>query len=375
MDPPPVLRCKGWDELVPLVSGHPELRPLAGIEPALARALLAAPAALALWIAARMPGRLARGAMRLLVIGAETVDAVDEGRWYAALPALTGTGGEFTVTLLGAELDASFASAAAPLAPARAARCVRVSLARFIETGTDAFDLAVMFHPGLGKHRGWLEDGSLARVIGSGCELVASAYEEDEFEMDRWVLECHGYGVAGDSLVNPYCLDLDHERTAVRWGRVLWGFAPLVPEPGFVPDHGRLADLDMLTRMTMHSVTEVGAPGPDPGAAVELRAQTGARLSLIHIFDHRFVDPATGGLLRLDSRGALEPCGRIAGGELARYPGEAAPPLARAIWAARIKAASLLATYPAPATRIDPAEKARDMYATLRARAEKLFGR
>ena len=375
-DATPVLRSRNWDELIATVAARPGFAVLAGIEPSLARAVLAAPAAIALWIARRMPHLSGRQRLKVLVIGAETVDAVDEGRWYGALPALLGSGAGADVTLAGAELDPSFASPARALAPAQPARCVRARLAEFLaEEGSVEFDLAVMFHPGLGRHRGWLSDGSFTRLISEGVQLVASAYEEDEAEMDGWVAESYGYGVAGDPVLSPFFLDLDHERTSVRWGRALWGFSARVPATGQVPDGERLAALDTLTRMSMHSMTEVGVPGPDPGAPVVMQAQTGARVELIHVFDNRFADPASGSLLRLTPEGGLEACGTLSAAELAGYPGRGGRALERAMWAARIKAGHLLQTYPPSANRVTPEEKARDLVTTLYSRAAKLFGR
>jgi len=143
MDASPVLRCGNWDELIAAVAARPGFAVLAGIEPALARAVLAAPAAIATWVARRMPHVAGRGRPRVLVIGAETVDAVDQGRWYAALPALLGSECEAAVTLVGAELDPSFTSAAGALAPGKPARCVRSHLAEFLaDEGGAAFDLA-----------------------------------------------------------------------------------------------------------------------------------------------------------------------------------------------------------------------------------------
>ncbi|UCF76738.1 MAG: hypothetical protein JSU71_05595 [Betaproteobacteria bacterium] len=376
MNVPPILKCSNWDELIAAIAARPDCSALAGINPTLACAVLAAPAAVALWIARRMPQLLAVRRLRLLLIGAESVDAVDQGRWYAILPTLLGADFKTAVTLVGADLDPSFVSPAGALAPSQPARCARARLNDFLsENGSAEFDIAVIFHPGLGKHRGWLEDGSFARLIAGGVQLVASAYEEDEFEMDRWVVESYGYSVQGQPVINPFFLDLDHEQTRVRWGRALWGFGPSVPAAGFVPDAERLAALDNLTRMVMHSMTHVGAPGLDPGARVELKAQTGDRMELMHIFDNRFVDPATFDLLRLTPEGGLEKCGKLSGGELADYPGAGGRALERAIWAARIKAAYLLPSYPPPKNPVAPEEKAREMYATLRSRAAKLFGK
>lgn len=376
MNVPLIVKCSNWDELIAAIAAQPGCSALAGINPTLAQAVLAAPAAIALWIARRMPRLLAERRLRLLVIGAELVDAVDQGRWYAMLPLLLGVDLESAVTLVGADLDPSFVSPAEALAPSRPAPCARARLVDYLgENRSAEFDIAVIFHPGLGKHRGWLEDGSFARLIAGGVQLVASAYEEDEFEMDRWVVESYGYSVLEDPVINPFFLDLDHEQTRVRWGRALWGFGPSVPATGFVPDAERLAALDTLTRMVMHSMTHVGAPGLDPGVRVELKAQTGARLELMHIFDGRFVDPGTFDLLRLNPEGALERCGKLSGGELASYPGAGARALERAIWAARIKAAHLLPSYPPPKNPVAPEEKAKEMYATLRSRAAKLFSK
>jgi hypothetical protein len=106
-----------------------------------------------------------------------------------------------------------------------------------------------------------------------------------------------------------------------------------------------------------------------------MQAQTGARVELIHVFDNRFADPATGSLLRLTPEGGLEACGRLSEADLAGYPGRGGRALARAMWAARIKVGYLLATYPPPVNRVTPEEKAKDLVTTLYARAAKLFGR
>ena len=376
MTPPPVLNAANWDELIAALAAPGAPQPLAGLENSLARAVLAAPAAIAFWIAQRAPGLRERDPLRVLVAGAETVDAVDEGRWYGMLAPLLASGSRVDAVLVGSELDYSFASAAAASAPRRAARGVRGNLAAFLDAnGVAGLDVVFLFHPGLVKHRGWLTDGSIGRIIGAGIPVVAAAYEEDEFEMERCVAECHGYRVAGEPLLNPYFLDLDHDRTQARWGRALWQFAPTVPALGAAVDVAQLAELENLTRMTMHSVITVGRPGPDPGAQVQLRAQTGAHRNLIHVFDHRFVEPVTSQLLRLDREGGLEVLGTLPPDQLASWPGPGSRPLARAMWAARVKADHLLGTYPAPPNPVAVEDKQKTMLATLRSRAARLFAR
>src|SRR5262245_17229858 len=334
----PVLVSRNWEELLAVVRSQPEGRCLHGLPPPLAQAVLAAPAAVALWIGRRLPQLAALASVRLLVIGAETVDAVDGGRWYALGPFLAGGQGVAAVTLVGAELDPAFASDAAEHAPQPAARCERAHLREFLAVAARVdFDLAVVFHPGLPKHRGWLEDGSFARLLGANVPLVCAAFGKDDSEMDRWVVESYGYEPSGEAELNPFYLELPQDGAVARWGHALWQLDPrVVPVAGDPVDHTRLDALENLTRMVMHSMTEVGAPGLDPGAPVVLSSTAGSSLDLIHVFDNRFLDPASLRFLRMNPDGALEPCGQASAADLAAWPGAKGRSIERAVWAARL---------------------------------------
>ncbi len=372
-----ILRCDGWEALITELARRPDLAFLEEIPRDTATAVLAAPAALALWIASRAPQLALRERLRVLVIGAETVDAPDEGRWYALLPRLLDRRFTVDATLVGDQLDPTFASAVVRFAPDRTARCLRTGIADFLRReDAAAFDLAIVFHPGMQKNRAWLEDGSLARIIAAGVPLVASSYEEDEFQMDRWVIECYGYAAAGEALLNPFFLELGDEHSSVRWGRALWQFAAPIPATGTWPDQHRLGALDLLTRMVMHSMTEVGTPSFNPGARVELESADGARLALVHIFDNHFVNPQRRKLLLLTPGGELRECGVLSAEEMSAYPATAARDIERAVWAARIKAERLL---PPDSVRQgggkEASTKAAAMLATLQERARRLFRR
>lgn len=376
MSAPPILSHDDWDGLIAALAALPGSSFFRELDGGLARAVLAAPAALALWIAHRVPQLAAHERLRLLVIGAETVDAADEGRWYSLLPRLLSAGFEVEATLVGSALDPGFVSAAARFAPPRPARLLRTELAEFLG-GHDAgaFDLAVVFQPGMQKNRGWLADASLARAIAAGAPLIASSYDTDEAEVDRWVLECYGYGVSGEVLLNPFFLELGDGGAQVRWGRALWQFAGRVPPPGYTVDGNGLAALDTLTRMVMHSMAVVDAPSFTPGAPVRLQGSGGRRADLIHIFDRRFVDPATRRMLMLTGEGELRGCGELAAADLAAYPGPAAREIERAMWAARVKAERLLSQYPAGTTAESADATASRMLAEMRERARRLFGK
>jgi hypothetical protein len=340
-----------------------------------ATAVLAAPVALAWWIANRAPYLAQKDELRILVIGAETVDAPDQGRWYALIPVLLGSSVRIEATLVGDSLDVAFRSSLVRYASEAAAHCVRSSFADFArKESVPPFDVAVIFHPGMQKNRGWLEDGSLARMIASSAAVIASAYEEDEFEVDRFVIEAHGYSAEEDALINPFFLDLSDSQTTIRWGRVLWRFERRVPAvPGMEPNHAKLAGLDMLTRMVMHSMITVGATSFAPGARVTFRSSFGASINLIHIFDNYFVDPATRGMQRLSPAGEFQAFGELGAVEMSAYPEATPRNIERAIWAARIKVERLMPYYPESREPDSGSARAQSMLAGLRSRAAKLF--
>jgi hypothetical protein len=104
---------------------------------------------------------------------------------------------------------------------------------------------------------------------------------------------------------------------------------------------------------------------------VELAGSGGEKRALIHVCDNRFLDPATGDLVRL-AGGALTPLKRLPADAGAAYPGGEASELRRAMWAAAVKADHLLETYPR-ASVPEPGEVAAGMLATLRRKAAALF--
>ena len=183
--------------------------------------------------------------------------------------------------------------------------------------------------------------------------------------------ECHGFAADQSCRPNPFYLELGDLQSSIRWGGELWQItAP--PPHGFQRDDARLLALDNLNRMVLHSMTAVGTPSPLCGAMTELSAAEGRCRVLLHVFDHRFVDPDDGVIYQLMDT-ELRQCGVLPMAELARYPREATGHLARAIWAADIKLRFLLGGYAVRATDADGLDKARGMFETLRARAARLF--
>lgn len=369
----PVLRCADTAALVAALATHGEFGALASAKPENAAAVLAAPAAVARGIAVFAPELAGREQLSILVIGAESTDAADQGRWYQTIGAMLGRDMQPAVTLVGSELDTAFQSSLAGVAPAASATCVRAQLADFLSAQPAVnFDLAVMFQPGFQKYRGWLEQSGLARLLGAGTRVMGTSYSTDEYEMERWVLECHGYGASEACVLNPFYLDLGDAQSTIHWGGALWQVVS-APARDFCRDDARLQSLDVLNHMVLHSMTVAGAPSPPSGAIVELSAGDGKRLSLIHIFDRRFVDPASAVLYRLGNDGVLQMTGTLAAADLARYPRDTPRDITRAMWAADIKSRFLLAGYPASLREVDGVAQTRGMFDTLRARAADLF--
>lgn len=344
---------------------------LDGTPDSVAHAVLAGPCAIAWWIAKRLPQLSRRASLSVLILGAESADAPDDGRWYQLLPILLGAQFKVRVILVGLELDCEFRSSIAPKAQAVPAEAHRMGLDAFLRNhGDSPIDLAIAFHPGLQKHRGWLEHEGFPKLLERGTPLVCAAYEADEQEMERWVVEAYGYSAEPRPLMNPFYLDLSDATTTIRWGRALWQItAP--PAPTAIRDDEQLRALDMLNAMVMHTMSHVAEGAPAYGAAVELTSSAGAKWRLLHIADNRFINPATAEVVRLES-GSVKVLKTIPGSLVASYPGEAAREIERAAWAARIKAGFLLDTYATPARAQDNVIAAK-MLAALRQRVAALF--
>jgi hypothetical protein len=369
---PPVL-ASDWDALMANLSARDAIPALAAAPRPVVQGVLAAPTAVARWIAERAPHLRRAAALRLLILGAEKLDAVDSGRWYQAIPWLLGTTQRIEADLVGRELAAGFVSPLETAAPWPAARCHADALAGFLDPARAlAFDLAFMFHPGFPKHQGWLRDGSLGRLLAAGVPLVVASYETDEYEMDRWVAECHGFAVAGEPLLNPLFLDFGEPANPVRWARALWQFAPTVPAPGHRVDDERLRALDELGHMVMHSMQSNQVPLQAYGAQVEGQTGDRSQLRLIYVFDCFFVEPQQGAVLAYRD-GALQRVAEISPAELASYPGAGATALERAVWAAGIKARHLLPLYAEPVQAAASHAQARAMHADLQDKIEALF--
>jgi hypothetical protein len=370
---PRVLRVPDWDALIAAAAEHPAGACLAAASPGTARGVLAAPAAVARWIAEAGPQDAPDAALRLLVVGAEKLDAVDEGRWYQLVPVLLDRPGSVEVVLVGDRLHRRFDSPLRERAPGQPARMHVGRLSSYLEVEREPkADLALLFHPGFQKHRGWLEDGSLRRLHELGIPVVVLSYEADESEIERWVVGCYGFDAVDMPLLNPFFLDFSDGNSQVRWGRAMWRFWPR--SAGHVTvDQARLDALDRLGDMVLHSIDLKQPALASYGQSVELRAaRGGGTRRLIYVFDEFLVDPATAALFALRS-GTLRPLGTLPAADMSTYPGSSAPDLAKAVWAADIKRRHLLDRYSYRPSPEALRHRGRAMHAELEDKVEQLF--
>ena len=96
-----------------------------------------------------------------------------------------------------------------------------------------------------------------------------------------------------------------------------------------------------------------------------MRDANGQARRAYHVFDNRFVDRASGRLLRLDG-GRLEELEIVPKWVLQKWPGGQARDIERAIWAAELKSRYLLSGYGAPDDAAEAGTRARGMFAALR---------
>ncbi len=368
-----IAECASWDALLGALLDHVPGTFIARVPRTVAQGVLAAPAAIARWIVERSPALGRRNVLEVLIVGAEKLDAVDQGRWYQLIPLLIGADMEVRVTLVGDRLDAGFSSPAIADAPRAAASCYRGSLAQFLtSSAARPYDLVFVFHPGLQKHRAWLSDASIETVVAAGAPVVLVSYEQDESEIDRWVAECHGFSTTGDVLLNPLFLDLTVGSSVTRWGRALWRLGPAAPGEIRRVDSEGLAALDDLAGMVMHALARSRVPLHAYGACVEFKASDGAGRGLYYVADEHFLDPADGRILAFRGGQLLE-AARASMHDVLAYPGKQKSDLERALWAARIRSRYMAHLYPSATDEASRHALGRSMHASLENKVEELF--
>lgn len=247
---------------------------------------LVVPVAVARWISVFAPALANKTELTLVLGGAEQgAEYAAGGRWYHLIPTLLGNPAmKLKVVLVGPH--ASGTSSKERHAPPTLltnrpwqgmppdwtdATLVDSTLGAYFEKLSVLPDLVLLPHPGFEVHQeSWLTPGELADVLETKVPVGAFSYALDEFEMERWLLDVHGYAVSPQFEVNPLQLSPDEEiGLPVAIAAVLWKIdaAPAFDfeaDPDVTLRYSSAMALieDMFTEGEGHLVVKAGSPLP-----------------------------------------------------------------------------------------------------------------
>jgi hypothetical protein len=279
------------------------------------------------------PELLEKRHIRILVIGAEWLDALDSGRWYSLLGPLLGRPLSVEGYLVGPQLESgSLDSVNSLVAQAPAFERIQETLQQFLEGKGRPVDVAVVYQPGLDSDTALLEPPGPGPLLEAGIPVLGSSYSRDEFLMEREILRAFGYECA-EPVSNPMALDLGREEA--RWGALLWALSPQRPGRG-EPDREAVAEVQRLSRMLAHSKLQgMLVPVESLGESFGIARREGGQREMIYLFDSFYVARDSGEVFAVEGN-ALRPTEvRVGTADLSAYPDGAG--LARALWAARLK--------------------------------------
>lgn len=258
---PPVVQHTSFRHLRRALASRPAWRFIDSLTMTEAGFALAAPVALAHVIATQAQDLLARQSLRILVAGAELIDTIDDGNWYATMPELLGRPDmTVDVSLVGISCgkdpddeqgEREFRRFYTGIKP-NPSRLYTMSLKDFLARQEPLPDIVIFFHPGfVMTHPNWFADDSIHRLIRHGVPLFGTSMHDDDYLMDRLGLESYGFTSVGPPMKNPFALDTDFGHFA----HSLWRFPETAPPSVGIFDH------KAFERMTALDAILVGAYG------------------------------------------------------------------------------------------------------------------
>jgi len=198
---------------------------------------------LALWIRAFMPELAERERVHIVIAGAEQLDGLQQGIWYRLVPFLLDRPAmKLQVTLLYEKAEAYRApppqfDALREGTSFDLADEVTASLGAWLASQSVAPDLIMLFQPGFEYAIGddgvrpysWLEEGELAAALQRNIPVGVTAYEQSEFEQERWLLSTYGVVPEAKTVQNPFMTEPSphqFEAPPMGWGSFLWKIDP-----------------------------------------------------------------------------------------------------------------------------------------------------
>ena len=226
-----LLQHKEWKYLLAALKDNPKLSYICTAGDHVQKLVLAAPLAISSFILRYTPQLCSLGKIRILVIGAEWYDALDNGCWYQLISDFCGSSFKVEATLVGPDIfmENDRRTRLSPMVRTGYPEAVIIK-SRLEDTKIDLslFDLFVLFQPKIESHqREWIER-ALPLIVKSGKPIMATSIHRDEYAMDVRHLEASGYSVEGEPLENPFFLQQHGAVNGVlQWGRILYKIAPV----------------------------------------------------------------------------------------------------------------------------------------------------
>jgi hypothetical protein len=229
---PIITQHKEWKYLLAALKDNPKLSYLCSAGNYVQKLVLTAPLAISVYVLRYAPQLRNLEKIKILVIGAQWHDALDNGRWYQLISDFCGSSCEVDATLVGPDIfmENDRKTRLSPLVRTGLSEAVIIkSGLKEAKIDLSAFDLFVFFHPEIGSRQyEWIE-GALSLVVKTGKPIMATSYDRDEYEMDVGYLEAHGYSVEGEPHENPFFIELEGAvNGVVQWGRVLYKIASAI---------------------------------------------------------------------------------------------------------------------------------------------------
>lgn len=353
---PLVVRHYKWPHLWRALREHPQFRFASVLR--LEEVMLAtwAPVAMARWIATQEPQLMGKPVLRVLVVGAEMSDTIDDGMWYAALPVLLGQPEmALHVDLVGPELgevpvEMRVAINYQPVqtrlagrlpAPVQGHKC---RLSTFLDTRPDnRYDLVFLFHPGLAFHREigkpetWFCDDSLHRLVALGAPIVVTTLHPDDYVGDRLALEAHGYKGIGEPVANPFQLEADNKVSYMAHS--FWRFPNIAPSATKILDEHAFKRMETLTELLTASLwrghmNEIDKLGRQINV---VSTDDGATHTVVALPYGHWLNLGDGKIVVESEDGkGLRACrdSHVDRADIESYPGTSASDYARAVWVA-----------------------------------------
>ena len=317
-------RCRDLDVLAQILARRPQgssLRMVRGTKTREHHLVLVAPATVAL--CALDAGLVSDGrkTLRLLMINAGMLDALDEGQWYRYVPLMIDSRASMQVTANVPDRSVMRESTVRKAVTDEFRIEVRRqegSLEALLSAlDPKAFDLAVCMH-GQGLWRSWQGDG-VRKLVLAGVPVYVCEFSPLLAQLG--IATARLWGLEAETAIERNRFALLSKVRGENWARTIWRCRRARADwDGVAADERTLATTASRMVLDSHQRGLAEQPFPVGGNVTGLRLQDGtsAGEGLVHIMDGLVVSPVSGRMLQWDAAGEdLSEAGRCDAGWLA----------------------------------------------------------